>query len=192
MLLLAPLTVQSARATVYAIDPDHTSIMLNTTHLGIGTVHGRFDNFSGTFEYDPDDITASKVSVRIDASSINTNQPVRDRHLRSADFLDVKRYPEITFTSTDVTRVNRNRLKILGDMSMHGVTCPVTLFATLRGTLADVDGKNRIAFSATTEIHREDFGLRFIRVVGLGAQLIGETIRIILEVEGVEKTPISN
>jgi polyisoprenoid-binding protein YceI len=189
MVPLTLLTASSAWATTYVIDPDHTSIVLNTTHLGIGTVHGRFDKFAGTFEYDPNDVVASRVSVRIDASSINTNQPVRDRHLRSADFLDVKRFPEIIFTSTAVTRIDRDEFRILGDLSMHGVTHPVTLLTTLGGTAADADGKSRIAFSARTEIYRKDFDLHPNRVVGLGARLVGEMIRIILEVEGVEQTP---
>jgi polyisoprenoid-binding protein YceI len=175
-------------ATFYRIDPDHTAILLSATHLGIGTVQGRFEKFSGTLEYDPKNIGASKVSVTIDAASIDTHQDFRDKHLRSSDFLDVEKYPEITFVSTEVTRTDKGRLKVLGNFSMHGVTHPMTLLAQLGGIVKDMDGKNRIALTITGDIHRKDYNITWNQMVGTSA-LVGQVIAFNLDVEGVEETP---
>jgi polyisoprenoid-binding protein YceI len=175
-----------APAAVYRIDPDHSSVALNATHLGIGTVQGRFDRFSGTLEFDPANIEASVVRVRIDAQSINTNQPSRDEHLRSPQFLEVKRYPEIIFESTKVTQPKRNELQILGNLSLHGVTRPVVLTATLEGTATDLQGDHRLAFAAATTINRKDYGIVWNQVVGEGV-LVGQVIQIFLDIEAVEQ-----
>jgi polyisoprenoid-binding protein YceI len=175
-------------AAVYRIDPDHTNILLSATHLGVGTVQGRFEKFSGTLEYDPKDVGASRVSVKIDAASIDTHQEFRDKHLRSADFLDVEKYPEITFASTEVSGVDRNRLKVLGNLSMHGTTRPMVLLATLRGIVQDMDEKSRIALTITGDINRRDFNMVWNRMVGTSA-LVGQVIVFDLNIEGVEQTP---
>lgn len=171
----------------YAVDTDHSSIVLNVTHLGIGTVQGRFDKFSGTFDYHPTNLTLSKVSVVIDASSINTNQALRDRHLRSTEFLDTEKYPEIRFWTTEVTRLERDVLKLDGNLSLHGVTRPVVLVATLTGMSPDMEGKNRIAFTATAQINRKDYGIDWNQMVGSNA-FVGQVVQISLNVEGVEQS----
>jgi polyisoprenoid-binding protein YceI len=188
LIAITLLGASTSWAVVYQIDPDHTSIILSTTHLGIGTVEGRFEKFSGTFQYDPKNIGASQVSVKIDAASINTGQDFRDKHLRSADFLDVAKYPEITFSSTEVKAIDRSKLKVLGNLSMHGKTQPVVLLATLVGTAVDLDGKNRIAITIMGDIKRKDFGMVWNQIVG-GNNLVGEVIRFNMNVEGVEQKP---
>jgi polyisoprenoid-binding protein YceI len=182
-LSLAP----SARAKVYTIDPDHSSVTLSATHLGVGAVQGRFDKFAGTFEFDPANIGASNVHVRIDASSINTNQSARDEHLRSAEFLDADKYPEITFESTAVTGLKLNQLRIAGNLTLHGVTNPVVLLAKLGGATKDMDGKNRVAFATSTDIRRKDYHIDFNQMVGV-SMVVGQIVQIYLNVEGVELT----
>jgi polyisoprenoid-binding protein YceI len=168
----------------FAIDPDHSSITLTATHLGIGTIQGQFDRFSGRFRYDPQDLAASSVSVEIQTSSINTNQAFRDKHLRSADFLDVEKYPEITFESTEVSRPDPDHVRIVGDLTLHGVTRPVTLLAKLGGMSQDSDGRNRVAFNAATDINRKDFGILWNQVVG-SSMVVGQMVQINLNIEGV-------
>ncbi len=190
--ILAPLVAVMSLAAampavaVYVIDPDHSSVTIEVTHLGIGSVAGRFDRFSGSFAYDPADLAQSTVAVKIDAGSINTNQAFRDKDLRSPSFLDVDRFPEITFTSTKVTRVGSDKLEIVGDLSLHGVSRTVTLDATMRGTSEDMDGKNRIGFGATAQINRRDYNLLWSEVVGAN-ELVGKVITIFLNVEGVQQ-----
>jgi polyisoprenoid-binding protein YceI len=173
-------------AAHYLIDPDHSSILLSATHLGIGTVEGRFEKYSGSFAYDPKDVGAAQVSVKIDAGSINTHQDFRDHHLRSSDFLDVEKYPEITFSSTKVTATDRSTFKILGNLSLHGVIRPIVLQATLGGTVLDMDGKNRIALTITGDINRRDFNMIWNRIIG-NSPLVGQIIRFNLNIEGVEQ-----
>lgn len=176
-----------ARAVVYAIDPDHSRVTLNATHLGVGTVEGRFDKLSGTLEYDPTNIGASAVRVRIDAASINTNHSSRDEHLRSADFLDTRTYPEITFESTEVTKSKHNELRIAGNLSLHGVTRPVVLLAKFGGATMDMEGKKRVAFATSVSINRKDYGITWNRMIG-GSMLVGQMVQISLSIEGVEQT----
>lgn len=168
-----------------SIDPDRTSLSLSATHLGIGTVEGRFNEFSGTIEYDPKDPGASRVSVKIDAASIDTHQGFRDKHLRSSDFLNVEKYPEITFASTEVTLADRNQLRVLGNLSMHGTTRPVVMLAKLGGIARGMDGKSRIALTITGDINRRDFNMVWNRMVGT-SELVGQMIGFDLNVEGTE------
>ena len=186
VLSLCILAATGAAASVFVIDPDHSSVSLSATHLGIGTVQGRFDRFSGSFDYLPSDMSHATVDVRIEAASLNTNQTFRDQHLRSDEFLDVTRFPEITFRATRVSLTGSDKLTIIGNLTLHGVSRPVTLDATLRGTSPDMDGKNRIAFSATTQINRQDYGMAWNKTIGAN-QIVGQTILIFLNIEGVEQ-----
>ena len=183
---IAPSVAPGAGAANYVIDPDHSNVILRATHLGIGNVDGRFDKFSGTLEYDPANVAASKVRIVIDAASIDTNQRTRDDHLRSADFLDTEKFPEITFESTEVRESDPNKIRIAGNLSLHGVTRSMVLIATIRGTTKDADGRNRIAFDTNAQINRQDFGMTWNKVVG-GNSLVGRIISIFLNVEGLEQ-----
>lgn len=173
-------------ASVYEIDPEHSSVVLRATHLGVGTVEGRFDDFAGTIEFDSTDVMMSKVFVNIRSSSINTNQQERDKHLRSADFLNADKYPLITYESTEVAEVGLDGIRIVGNLSLHGVTHRVVLPVRLRGYTQDMDGKRRIAFDTSTQINRKDYGMTWNRMV-VGNELVGQVITIFLNVEGVEK-----
>jgi len=205
ILILAILLTLSAASISwgldYVIDAEHSSVLLNIKHLGISTVTGRFEKFTGSFGFDPDDVRAAIASTTIDAASINTNVPFRDKHLRSSDFLDVEKYPEITFIGRKVTDVDQknHRFKLFGDLTIHGVTKPVTLDVQLGGSTRDPDGKQRIGFTATTQINRRDYGLVWNRIiegggllVGKEVPVVGEQVWITLDVEGVAPTPTGN
>lgn len=183
---IALLIANGAGAVTYMIDPDHSNVTLHATHLGIGAVDGRFDKFSGSFEYDPANVAASKVRIVIEASSINTNQRVRDDHIRSADFLDAQKFPEITFESTEIRVSGQSGIRIAGNLTLHGVTRPMVLIATLRGTGKDADGKNRIAFDTNAQINRQDFGMTWNKTIG-GNMLVGQIISLFMNVEGLEQ-----
>jgi polyisoprenoid-binding protein YceI len=174
-------------AAEYNIDTDHSKVLFKIRHLGISTVTGRFDKFSGSFAFDPKNVQASKVSATIEAVSVNTDVAKRDEHLRSADFFDVAKFPQITFASKEVRDVQGGKFKVAGDLTIHGVTKPVTLDAELIGTVKDPWGNERAGFSASATINRKDFGLTYNKVLEAGGLLIGEEVWISLEIEGILK-----
>ena len=177
---------QALDVVEYTIDLNHSAVEFKVRHLGISMVSGRFDTFSGVFNFDPDDPSASSVSVTIDAASINTRNESRDDHLRSEDFLHVTEHSELTFVSTTTRDIGEGFYEIDGDLTIRGVTQSVTLGAELGGM---VERENRgamvqsAAFSATTRINREDFGLVWNRTLETGGFLVGQEVRISIEIE---------
>ncbi|MGF1872674.1 YceI family protein [Photobacterium indicum] len=150
-----------ASAADYVIDTQgaHASINVKIKHLGYSYIKGRFNTFDGTFSYDPKDIAASKVSVNVDTTSFDTNHAERDKHVRSGDFLDVKKYATASFTSTKVTDKGNGELAITGDLTLHGETKPITIDAQFIGEGEDPWGGYRAGFAGTTRIELEDFGV---------------------------------
>ena len=171
----------------WTIDPAHSSVAAVAQHLGISSVHGRFTDFSGSVEIapSPDEGTKSRVEAVIRAASIDTGNAMRDRHLRSPDFLDADRHPEITYVSTGLTPAGQDRWTVHGELTMHGVVRPVDLDLSYLGTGADPWGGTRAAFRATTELRREDFAMNYNQVVRAGISAIGTTLRVELEVQAV-------
>lgn len=174
-------------AAEYTIDPDHSKVLFKIRHLGISTVTGRFDKFSGAFAFDPKNIQASKVTATVEATSIDTDVAKRDEHLRSADFFDVEKFPQITFVSKEIRDAQGGKFKVAGDLTIHGVTKPVTLDVELVGTVKDPWGNERAGFSATATINRKDFGLTWNKALETGGLLVGEEVWISLEIEGILK-----
>lgn len=172
--------------TTWTIDPAHSNVEFAVRHLMIATVKGRFADVAGTLVLDEADPLRSRVEVRIQAASIDTRTEQRDQHLRSADFFDVERFPEITFTSTRVERAEEGYL-VTGRLAMHGVTREVALAAAEQGRTRDPWGSDRVAFSATAKVNREDFGLRWNQPLEAGGVVVGEEIRIALDVELVRQ-----
>jgi polyisoprenoid-binding protein YceI len=172
-------------AGTYQIDPAHSTVEFVVRHLGLAKVRGRFNQFSGTIEIgeDPAD---SRFDVTIDAASIDTRDPKRDEHLRTADFLDLENHPKIEFRSRAVRR-EATRWMVDGDLSVRGVTRPVTLDVELEGAARDPWGNMRIGGSATTEIDRDDFGLTWNQALETGGWLVGKQVRIELSVEAVRQ-----
>jgi polyisoprenoid-binding protein YceI len=175
-------------AGTWNLDPNHSDVGFVVGHLVMSKVHGRFDAFTGTVVTD-EDLARASVSVSIDAASVDTHLPVRDNQVRSADFLDVEHFPNITFESTAV-RDEAGRYFVDGDLTIRGTTRPVTLDLTVNGFSPDTFGATRVSFSATTTIDRNDFGVSFnAPIPGLkNAMLLSDTVAINLDVEAVLQT----
>jgi polyisoprenoid-binding protein YceI len=170
----------------WQFDDVHSSVNFSVRHMMVSRVRGRFDKWTGTLLFDPEKPGDSQVEVTIEAASINTQEPQRDDHLRSPDFLDVEKYPHITFKSTAFEPVGGNLFKVSGELTIHGVTRPVTLDVEFLGRSKDPWGGERIGFSATTTINRKDFGLEWNQLLETGGVLVGDEVRIEIEVEAVK------
>ncbi|WED24790.1 YceI family protein [Vibrio sp. JC009] len=170
-----------AVAADYRIDTSgaHASINFKISHLGYSFIKGRFNKFSGDFSYDADNVTASKVNVTVDTSSLDSNHAERDKHIRSADFIYTSKYPEASFVSTKVTDKGMGKLAIDGDLTLHGKTKPITIEASFIGEGKDPWGGYRAGFTGTTRLELADFG---IAVMGASSYVDME-----LHVEGVRK-----
>ena len=172
--------------TTWAIDAAHTNAEFAVKHLMIATVRGRFADVAGTVELDVEDPAGSRVDVTINAASIDTRQPQRDEHLRSADFFDVANFPVITFRSTRVN-TDGDEIGVHGDLTIRGVTKPVTLRVAEEGRTRDPWGGERIGFSGSTKINRRDFGLTWNQVLEAGGLTVGDEVKITLDVELVKQ-----
>lgn len=170
----------------YKIDPAHSSAQFVVRHMMITNVRGGFSGVQGTIEYNPDNPSDSHIDVVIDAGKINTLDEQRDVHLKSPEFLHVEQYPTMTFKSKKVTPAGEGQWKITGDLTIHGVTKEVVLNAegpTAEGK--DPFGNTRIGASASTKIKRSDFGLTWNAALETGGILIGDDLKIELEVSAI-------
>lgn len=177
-----------ASASTWTIDPDHSNIGFKVKHLMVSNVKGNFDKHTGVVELNDKDITKSKVEVVIDTASINTNVQKRDEHLRSADFFDVAKYPTMTFVSKKITKAGKDRLKVTGDLTLHGVTKQVVLdVEPISRESKDPWGNIRRGTTANTKINRKDFGLVWNAALETGGVTVGDEITITLEIELIKK-----
>ncbi len=180
----------SAGTTTWQIDPQHSSAQFGVTHLMISTVRGEFHGVKGTVILDGQDITKSTVDVTIDATSVDTREPDRDKHLKSPDFLDVAKYPAITFKSTKVEQVSPGELRVTGDLTIRGVTKQVVLSVDgPKAPIKDPWGLQRSAVSATAKINRQDFGVSWNKTLDSGGVVVSDEVRITLDVEMVIPPP---
>jgi len=174
----------SAGTTTYQIDPRHSSAGFGVTHLMISTVRGEFHGVTGTVVVDDSDVSKSTVNVTIDATSLDTREPDRDKHLKSEAFFDVAKYPAITFQSTKVERNNEGSLKITGDLTIRGITKTAVLTTTVpKAPIKDPWGLQRTAASASTRINRQDFGVAWNQKLDSGGVVVGDDVNITLDVE---------
>jgi len=183
--LAAPALVS---ASTWTIDPDHSNIGFKVRHLMVSNVKGSFEKLAGTVEINDKDITRSKVEVSIDTNSINTNVQKRDEHLRSADFFDVATYPAMTFVSKKVAKAGKGKLKVTGDLTLHGISKEVVL--DVEGPTQeskDPWGGIRRGATATTKINRKDFGLLWNKALETGGVVVGDEVSITLEIEMIRK-----
>ena len=166
----------------WQIDTAHSQVGFSVRHMMISNVRGRFEKVTGTVNFDENNPAASSVSVEIDVASINTREPQRDGHLRSADFLNVEAFPQLTFESTKVEVVDENHGLITGDLTIRGVTRPVVLEVEYAGQ-SQMWGGTSAGFEATAKINRKDWGLTWNQTLESGGILVGDEVKISIELE---------
>jgi polyisoprenoid-binding protein YceI len=186
LLTLSPALVLAGPST-WTVDPSHSRAGFAVKHLVISTTRGEFTKLAGKLVLDEADVSRSSVEATIDAASIDTKVPDRDAHLRSADFLDAARYPTITFRSTKVTAAGEGKLKVAGDLTLHGVTRPVVLDVEASPEVKGMGGERRRGYAAVTRIDRRDHGLTWNKVVEAGPA-VGDEITITLDLEVVKES----
>ncbi len=172
--------------TTWKIDPAHSHVEFAVRHLMISTVRGRFAGVAGTVRLDEANPSHADVDVTIDAATIDTREAQRDAHLRSADFFDVERFPNLTFKASRILDRKDREFKLAGDLTIHGVTRPVELAVTEEGRGKDPWGGERLGFSAVTKIKRSDFGLTWNQALEAGGVVVGDDIKVLLELELVK------
>jgi len=176
---------ETGSKTIWKLDPAHTLVEFSAKHLMISTVKGRIADVEGTIYADENDPENSSVDVTLKAASIDSRTEQRDNHLRSADFLDVVNFPAITFKSTKIEG-DRKKFKLTGDLTIRGVTRPITLDVTFEGQTKDPWGGERIGFSAKGKLDRREFGLTWNVLLETGGITVGNEIKINVEVEAVK------
>jgi len=172
-------------ATTWTLDKSHSSINFSVRHLMVSKVRGQFHDWDGTLVLDDADLTRSSVEVTIQAASIDTREPKRDDHLRSADFFDVAQFPTLTFKSTKIDRKG-DELAVHGDLTIHGVTKPIVLSVETTETVKDPWGGTRTGFSAKASLSRKEFGLHWNAALETGGFVVGDKIELDLEIEAIK------
>ncbi|WP_446742172.1 YceI family protein [Silvibacterium acidisoli] len=182
------LTASAAFAqTQWAIDAAHSQAAFTIRHMGISNVNGRFGNISGTVVLDPSDLTKSSVKATIDVTTVDTGVAQRDGHLKSPDFFDVAKFPTMTFVSKSVSKSGDDYV-VQGDLTMHGVTKPVTLKLDAPDKeQTGPDNKLHRGFSASTVLHRQDFGLVWNGTLKSGDNMLGDDVKVQLDIEAVKQ-----
>ena len=177
-----------SQAVTWQIDPDHSSFQFKVRHLMVSNVKGDFTKVKGAVTMDDKDISNLNVELTIDAASVNTGHAQRDEHLRASDFFDVAKYPTIIFVSKKVVKDGPDRLKVIGDLTIHGVTREVTV--NVEGPtqeIKDPRGNFRRGAAGTARINRKDFGLIWNRALETGGVVVGEDVDIFVEIELIKK-----
>ena len=183
---LATLWATFASAGVYKIDKSHSEAGFKIRHF-LSKSSGRFDDFSGTIDLDEQDPTKSTVSFMIKAASIDTDNSSRDEQLRSEDFFWVDKYPEIIFMSTKITKTGKNTYDVTGNLTMRGVTKPITLPVTFLGTMHDPWGGVRAGFEAAITINRKDWGINWNKALDQGGYMLSDDVDISISIDAVEE-----
>jgi polyisoprenoid-binding protein YceI len=187
--LAAMLSLPSfATTSTWQLDPSHSAAQFSVRHLAISTVRGGFSNVKGTVVFDDKDVSKSSVDVTIDVNTVDTREPNRDKDLKSDHFFDVAQYPTMTFKSTKVEQAEPGKLKVTGNLTIHGVTKEVVL--EVEGPTAPVKdpwGNQRTAVNATTKINRQDFGVKWNATMDNGGVVVGDEVSINIDAEMIAK-----
>jgi polyisoprenoid-binding protein YceI len=187
LLAVAPVLATAAPGA-WKIDPSHSTVGFSVRHLVISNVRGEFSKYDAKVQLDDADPSRSSVEATIDAASIDTRSADRDGHLRSPDFFDVAKYPTITFRSTKVAMAGPDRLRVTGDLTLHGVTRPVTLEVTTSQEVKGLYGETRRGYTATAQLDRRDFGLVWNKMIEAGPA-IGDVVTLTLDLSSVKEPP---
>lgn len=187
LFLLTLLLPGLALASTWTVDPEHSNIGFKVRHLMVSYVKGSFDKYTATVELNDQDITQSKVNATIYTASVNTNVQKRDDDLRSDHFLDVAKYPTMTFVSKKIYKVGEDKYEVAGDLTLHGVTREVVLAVEgMSHESKDPWGNIRRGATATTQINRKDFGLMWNAALETGGVVVGDEVTITLEIEMIK------
>jgi polyisoprenoid-binding protein YceI len=169
----------------YSVDPSHSRVGLAVKHLGIATVRGEFGTFAGSLALTEDGAVATG---NVTAASVDTNEPQRDAHLRSPDFFDVERFPEIGFRSIAIRPVDDETFEIAGELTLHGVTREIALTAEIQGAEVDPWGNERVGLEITGQLDRADFGMKFNQALGSGNMLVSDKVKLSLDISAVKQS----
>jgi polyisoprenoid-binding protein YceI len=185
VVIAAPL---AASADTWQIDPVHTTVGFSVRHMTISTVRGQFNKVAGTITANDNDPATAVIEATIDTASIDTHSPDRDSDLKSANFLDVAKYPTMTFKSKKIEAAGPGKYNVVGDLTLHGVTKEVTLAVEATGApIKDPWGNMRAGATATTTINRKDFGLTWNKMIDAGGAVVGDAVAVEIDVEAVKK-----
>jgi polyisoprenoid-binding protein YceI len=168
----------------WTVDPAHSRVEFAVKHMGIATVRGNFATFEGKLAIGPDGAHASGTA---ETASINTDEPQRDAHLRSPDFFDADVNPQVSFTSTEITPVDEDTFRIVGELTMHGITKPVTLHAEVQGVDIDPWGNERVGLEVTGQISRGDWDMKFNQALGSGNMLVSDKVKLALDISAIKQ-----
>jgi len=180
-------TSRKAATRTWTIDPTHSIVEFAVKHFVVATVKGRFREIEGTLQVDEAHPENSSVSASIDVASVDTNAPDRDAHLRSDDFFNAEKYPKITFRSTRVERIDDTHFKLVGGLTIRDVIREVVLDGEYEGQVDDPWGNRRAAFTATTEISRKEFNVKWNELIETGGAVVGDKVKMTLEVEAIRQ-----
>jgi polyisoprenoid-binding protein YceI len=172
-----------ATTTKWVLDPMHSEVQFKVKHLVISTVSGFFKSFEGELDTANDDFTDASISFSLDINSIDTNQTQRDEHLKSAEFFDAEQYPKISFKSASFTKTGDDEYALAGDLTIKGITKPVTLDVEFGGAATDFYGNTKAGFEISGKINRKEFGLTWSGVTEAGAVVVGEDIKLLINVQ---------
>jgi polyisoprenoid-binding protein YceI len=175
--------LQLLAQSAWTIDPAHSAAQFQVKHLMISTVRGEFTKTSGTVTFDGKDYSTIKVEAVIQTASINTREPKRDEHLRSADFFDAAAHPTITFKSKQVQDVRGNTFKLIGDLTIRGITKQVALDVEATPVVKGLNNERRIGAQASAKINRQDFGVKWNRTLDSGGVVVGNDVQIVIDLE---------
>ena len=178
-------TATIAPTGTWTVDASHSKVGFAVKHMGIATVRGEFKEFEGAFEIG-EDLAQSRAYGRVKASSVDTNEPGRDEHLRSADFFNAETNGDLVFESTAIEQLDDEALRITGNLTINGVTREETFYAELQGTDTDPWGNERVGLEVSGQISRGAYGMKFNQVLGSGNSLVGDKVKIALDISAVK------
>lgn len=184
--MISTATVTAVPTGTWSVDPSHSNVEFSVKHLGIATVRGKFDRFEGTLEIG-EDLSSARAYGTVQAASVNTNDPQRDEHLRSADFFGVEANPELSFESTAIRPLDEETFEIQGDLTMNGVTNQITLKTEIQGTEIDPWDNERVGLEVTGQLSRGDWGMTFNQALGSGNVLVSDKVKLSLDISAVKQ-----
>lgn len=188
ILLLAAVTLPLFAADTYTIDKNHSDVSFQSRHFA-SKVRGRFTDFAGTIQADPSKPETSSVAFTIKTASIDTSVADRDKDLRSSNFFDVEKYPEITFKSTKIVPAGKDKFDVTGTLTMHGVSKEITLPVVFLGAAKDPWGNERASFELATRLNRKDYGINWNKALDQGGFMLGDDVDVTIALETVKKKP---